>query len=121
MKFISSKTHTVIGLIVGIALLFAPQLFGFGANQTASSITIGVGIFIIISELVTTSSFSPLKLIPMRIHLVLDYLTGVFLFFSPWLFSFSETVWVPHAIVGVLVVGYAACTNPQVEVEESTV
>ncbi|HEX6416422.1 MAG TPA: SPW repeat protein [Candidatus Saccharimonadales bacterium] len=121
MKFLSSKVHTVIGLIVGIALIFAPQLFGFSDNQTASMVPIYVGIFIILSELITTSRMSPLKLVPMRVHLVLDYLTGIFLAVSPWLFGFADApanAWVPHVVVGILVVGYALVTNPDVEADK---
>jgi hypothetical protein len=122
MKFLSSKVHTIIGLIVGMALLFAPELFGFSDNQTATMIPIYVGIFIIISELVTTSVISPIKLVPMRMHLVLDWITGAFLALSPWLFGFADqaaNVWVPHLIVGILVIGYALVTNPNVESEKS--
>lgn len=119
MKFISSKVHTIIGLVVGVVLLLAPQMFRFDDNQAATLITMGVGFFIIISELVTTSRMSPLKLIPMRIHLILDYVTGIFLILSPWLFGFSEEVWVPHVIVGILTVGYAAFTNPSLDSNES--
>lgn len=121
MKFLSSKVHTIIGLIVGVALLLAPMLFGFSDNETASMVPIFVGIFIIVSELITTSSMSPLKLVPMRAHLMLDYLTGIFLAASPWLFGFSDAPaneWVPHLIVGILIVGYALVTNPNVESEK---
>jgi len=58
MRFLSSKAHTVIGLVVGVALLFAPYLFGFSNNQAASTVPLIVGIFIIVSELTTTSAFS---------------------------------------------------------------
>ena len=122
MKLLSSKAHTIIGLIVGMALLFAPQLFGFSDNQAASMVPIYVGIFIIVSELITTSVISPIKLVPMRIHLVLDYVTGAFLALSPWLFGFADeaaNVWVPHLIVGILVIGYALVTNPTVESQKS--
>jgi hypothetical protein len=122
MRFLSSKVHTVIGLIVGIVLLFAPQLFGFSDNQTAATVAMGVGVFVLVSELVTTSSLSPFKWIPMRVHLVLDYLTGAFLALSPWLFGFADApsnVWVPHLIVGILIIGYALVTNPRVESEKS--
>jgi hypothetical protein len=121
MKFLSSKVHTIIGLVVGMALLFAPQLFGFSDNQTAALVPIYVGIFIIISELVTTSVISPIKLVPMRIHIVLDWITGAFLALSPWLFGFADetaNVWVPHLIVGILVIGYALVTDPNLESEK---
>jgi hypothetical protein len=122
MRFLSSKVHTIIGLVVGMALLFAPQLFGFSDNQTATMVPIYVGLFIIISELITTSAISPIKLVPMRVHLVLDYITGLFLALSPWLFGFADAPaneWVPHVIVGILVVGYALVTNPTVDSQKS--
>jgi hypothetical protein len=118
MRVLSSKTHTIIGLLVGVILLFAPQIFAFSDNRTAASLAIGVGAFILLSELVTTSPVSLLKLVPMRVHLVLDYLTGAFLVLSPWLFGFADSaanVWLPHLIVGILVVGYALITNPAVD------
>jgi hypothetical protein len=87
MRFLSVKAHTVIGLIIGIVLLFAPSLLGFSNNTAATTIAQLVGIFIILSELITTSQFSLLKLIPMRAHIILDYITGAFLALSPWLFG----------------------------------
>lgn len=117
MRFLSSKVHTIIGVIVGIVLLFAPTIFGM-TNDAAVTVPRFVGIFIILSELITTSSISPLKLVPMRVHLVLDYLTGAFLALSPWLFAFgggSANEWLPHVIVGVLVIGYALVTNPNLD------
>lgn len=122
MRFLSSKTHTIIGLITGVILLLAPYIFMFTENSAATSVTMAVGVFIILSELITTSRFSPIKLIPMRVHLVLDYLTGIFLAVSPWLFGFASVganAWVPHLIVGIFVVAYAAVTNPRVDVDES--
>jgi hypothetical protein len=124
MRFLSSKVHTIIGIIVGIALLFAPQIFGFSDNVAASMVPLYVGIFIIINELITTSRLSLFKLVPMKVHLVIDYVTGIFLALSPWLFGFSTApanAWVPHLIVGILIVGYALVTNPTVDtVEENS-
>jgi hypothetical protein len=120
MRFLSVKTHTIIGLIFGILLLFVPGLLGFSDNAAATAIAQVVGIFVILSELVTTSQFSPLKLVPMRVHLILDYITGIFLVISPWLFGFADTPaneWIPHLIVGILVIGYALVTNPALDTE----
>lgn len=115
MGVISSKAHTVIGLIVGVALLFAPSIFGFNDNQAASAVAMWVGIFILLNELITTSPYSPLKLVPMRIHIALDVVTGLFLAASPWIFQFMDgsqnNQWVPHVVVGVMVMGYALLTT----------
>jgi len=115
MKLISTKVHTVIGLIVGVVLLFAPKIFGFDDNAAAATVPIVVGIFIILNELITTSPLSPLKLVPMKIHIVLDVVTGLFLAISPWLFNFMDTTqpgqWIPHLAVGLMVAGYALLTT----------
>jgi len=116
MGIISTKAHTVIGLVVGLVLLVAPQLFAFTDNGAATTVAVAVGIFIILSELITKSPYSPLKLVSMKAHIVLDVVTGVFLAASPWLFSFMDTAqnnqWVPHLIVGLMVAGYALLTSP---------
>lgn len=121
MRFLSSKVHTIIGIIVGIALLFAPELFNLGDSQAASMVPRLVGIFIIISELVTTSPYSLFKLVPMGTHLIIDYVTGVFLAVSPWLFGFAELemrFWLPHVAVGVAIILYALVTNPAVDTDK---
>lgn len=124
MRFLSGRTHTIIGLLTGITMLLAPNLFGFsdvgGVAVTLSRI---VGIFIILSELITTSELSLVKLVPLSLHLVTDYLTGVFLALSPWLFGFANqeaNAWVPHLLVGLFVVGYALVTNPNTGVIEES-
>lgn len=114
MAIISTKAHTVIGLAVGLVLIFSPGIFGFSDNAAASMVPLWVGIFIILSELITTSPYSPLKLVPMKAHIMLDVLTGIFLLLSPWLFGFMNgpaNQWLPHVIVGVLVACYALMTN----------
>ena len=115
MKVISVKLHTIIGLIVGSALVVAPWLFGFAnIGGAAVMIPIYVGIFIILSELTTTSPISLVHLVPMRIHVILDVITGLFLLASPWLFGFVDqpvNAWLPHVVVGLMIVGYALMTR----------
>lgn len=115
MGFISTKAHTIIGLLVGVILVFAPSIFGFTDNSAASIVPIVVGIFIVLNELITTSPYSPFKLVPMKAHIVVDVITGLFLAVSPWLFGFMDgdqpSQWVPHLVVGILVMGYALMTS----------
>jgi hypothetical protein len=114
MKFISAKAHTIMGLVVGAVLLFAPTLFNFVDNTAATAVAQLVGIFVILSELITTSPVSILKMIPVRAHIILDCITGVFLLTSPWLFGFANSPvaeWAPHFAVGILIVSYALITN----------
>ena len=115
MRFISTKAHTIIGLVVRVLLVFASVLFGFTDNGAASAVSMFVGLFIILNELITTSPFGLVKLVPMKVHIVLDVVTGLFLAVSPWLFQFMDTAhnsqWVPHVVVGIMVMGYALLTS----------
>ncbi len=115
MNVITTRMHTIIGLIVGAALIVAPQLFGFAdVGGAAVMVPVWIGIIILLSEVTTTSPLSLIKLVPMRIHIMMDVVLGLMLLVSPWLFGFSDldvNAWLPHVIVGVLVVGYALMTR----------
>jgi hypothetical protein len=114
MKIISSRTHTVIGLIVGAALVVAPWILQFDDVDAAKWSAVLVGLFVLVNEIVTTSPASPLKIVPMRVHVALDVVTGVFLLATPFLFRFADedaNKWVPHVVVGVLIAGYALVTD----------
>jgi hypothetical protein len=115
MNVITTRMHTIIGLIVGAALIVAPQLFGFAdVGGAAVMVPVWIGIIILLSEVTTTSPLSLIKLVPMRIHIMMDVVLGLVLLVSPWLFGFSDldvNAWLPHVIVGVLVVGYALMTR----------
>lgn len=115
MKIIPSRIHTYIGLVVGVALIVAPWLFGFSDESAPTWTAIVIGVFLLVNELMTTSPSSPIKVIPMRVHIPIEIVTGIILAASPWLFGFAdldENAWVPHLIVGILVAGYALITDP---------
>jgi hypothetical protein len=119
MKFISPRAHSIIGFIVGFALLLAPSIFGFSdVGGAAVSIPRILGIIIILSELTVRGSFSGMGFIPMSMHIATDVVMGAFLALSPWLFGFSDedaNAWVPHLLVGLLMVGYALATRTNAE------
>lgn len=119
MKIIPAKTHTIIGLIIGIVLLIAPWLFGFSDIGGASMIVaIVIGLAIILSELTATSPLSPVRLVPMKAHIVTDYIAGACVGLSPWLFNFYTAparAWLPHLFIGIATIGYALLTDPSEE------
>jgi hypothetical protein len=119
MKFLSPKTHSIIGLIVGLALLFAPNIFGFSdVGGAAVAVPRIIGILVILSELTVRGGFSGLNMIPMKAHLFMDVIMGAFLALSPWIFGFSDqgtNAWLPHLIVGLLIIGYVPMTRTNEE------
>jgi hypothetical protein len=111
MRFIPTQVHGVLDYLVGLALLAAPWLFGFADNETARWVTMAVGAMALLYSLITDYELSIAKVLPMSAHLALDALSGIFLAASPWLFGFSDEVWVPHVIVGLFEIGAALMTH----------
>lgn len=97
---LSTRTHGVIDYFMFIVLGISPWLFGYAAGGAETTIPVVIAIAGIIASLMTDYELGAFHVIPMRIHLTLDVIAGLFLAFSPWLFGFSDTVWVPHLLFG---------------------
>ena len=54
---------------------------------------------------------SLLRLISMKNHLLIDFLSGIFLAISPWLFEFKDIVYLPHLIFGITAIIVAILTK----------
>jgi hypothetical protein len=122
-RFISTRNHAVMGIIVSIILFFAPNIFGFSDNGGAAvAIPRIVAVVLFLSELVTNNGLSLANLIPMRVHLMMDTAVGIFLAISPWLFGFYKqgtNAWLPHLIVGLIYAGTAVMTRTEPEANTS--
>jgi len=111
MRFIPTSAHGILDYLVGLALLAAPWLFGFSDNETARWVTMAFGAAAILYSLLTDYEMGVIRAIPMPVHLALDAMSGILLAASPWLFGFSEEVWIPHVIVGVFEIIAALSTE----------
>jgi hypothetical protein len=101
----------MLDYLIGIALIAAPWLFDFADNETARWVTIALGAGVVLYSLLTDYELGVVKAIPMSIHLGLDIVAGLVLAVSPWVFDFSETVWVPHVVVGIVEIVSALMTH----------
>ena len=116
MRVVSTRTHTMVGLAIGVVLILAPNLLGFSDNDSASAVARAVGVLLLLNELMTNNGLSPLRVIPMKVHLLADLLVGLFLALSPWLYGFADDgtdKWLPHVVVGLLVAGYSLVTKTE--------
>ncbi|WP_040549944.1 SPW repeat domain-containing protein [Pedosphaera parvula] len=106
MKTIPTYVHGILDYLVGFILLIAPNLFGFAhLGGAAVDVPRTIGLLILIQALFTNYELGLFKIIPMRMHLGVDYVLTIFLAISPWLFNFHNqprNVWMPHVVVGVL-------------------
>lgn len=102
MKPITTRTHGVIDYVVGILLILAPFILGFAHGGPEMWVPILLGAGTILYSMFTAYELGVVGSIPMRGHLTLDLCSGILLAVSPWLFGFSEIVWAPHLIVGLM-------------------
>lgn len=105
MKFISTKVHGYIDYISAVALWFAPTIFDFeNVGGPAVWVPRILAAVILVQSLATDYELGVIKMLPMKTHLMLDYVASLFLAVSPFLFSFNSfdaNVWMPHVIVGI--------------------
>lgn len=101
MKIIETKTHGYLDYLVGLLLLVLPGIIGLDVNSPEGIVPMVLGLAAIIYSLLTAYELGISKLISMRTHLVLDFLSGALLAASPWLFGFADTVYLPHLVLGI--------------------
>jgi hypothetical protein len=111
MRFISTKTHGLMDYGMGVLLIAAPYLFGFANGGAAQWVSMGLGLFMLAGALMTRYELGAVHLMPMPLHLGLDFMTGALLAASPWLFGFADTVFWPHLIFGLLEIGASLTTE----------
>jgi hypothetical protein len=105
MKMISRRAHGFLDYFVGVLLIFLPKIFGFDTGGIESRIPVILGIAALIYSVVTNYELGLFKLLPFRVHLALDVMSGLLLAASPWLFQFADRVWGPHLAFGLIELG----------------
>jgi SPW repeat-containing protein len=116
MKIISRKVHGFLDYLVAIVLIAIPLLFGFADDGPATYIPVALGAGALVYSILTDYECGLVPLIPFRVHLLIDVLSGAFLAISPWLFGFSNKVYLPHLIFGLIEIGAGIMTRDSSEV-----
>lgn len=111
MRFLPTKIHGVLDYSMGLLLIVAPWIFGFANGGAAQWVPIILGAGAILYSLMTNYELGIARVISMPGHLTLDFICGAFLAVSPWLFGFSDYVYLPHLILGLLEMGAALSTK----------
>ena len=102
MKIITTKAHGILDYLMGALLIIAPWIFDFARDGAETWIPVLLGVGTVSYSLLTKYEYSIFKSIPMKTHLNLDLLSGIFLAASPWLFGFNDYVYMPHLVLGIV-------------------
>lgn len=111
MRFLPTRIHGMLDYLIGLLLIAAPWVLGFADGGAEQWVPVILGAGVIMYSLITDYELSIARIIPMPVHLGLDIMGGALLAVSPWLFGFSEEVWLPHVVVGVLEIGAGLVTH----------
>lgn len=77
MKFITPRIHAFIDLLVVVFLFASPTLFGF--TGTLAMFTYVLGIVHLLLTVLTDYSMGVVKVIPLAVHGVIEFVVGVVL------------------------------------------
>ena len=111
MRFISTRTHGVLDYVMGLLLIAAPYILGFADGTAAQYVPQAIGAAMLGASLLTNYELGLIRVIPMPVHLLLDFASGALLAASPWLFGFADRLYWPHLILGLLEIGSALMTR----------
>jgi len=107
MKIIPTFVHGVADYIGGLVLLVAPNVFGFAdVGGAAVWVPRVLGVIVLLQSIMTNYELGLVKILPMKMHLMNDYVAGLVLAASPWIFGFADertNAWMPHVVVGIAV------------------
>lgn len=112
MRFVPPNIHATMDYIMSTLLITSPWVFGFSDISSASFIAVFIGIISLVMTLITGFRCNFLRVIPVNVHLILDFVFGAFLALSPWIFDFNNIVYMPHLIFGILEIIASLTTAP---------
>lgn len=90
MKPIKPAAHTIVDYLFCTVTALAPTMLGFGG--VPATLCYGVAVGYLVFSLLTNTPTAPFRLIPFRVHGMVEIAAGFLLLFVPWLFGFSENV-----------------------------
>jgi hypothetical protein len=105
------RLHAMIDYAFG-ALLIVVAFTAVPADAGAArAVLIITALFATLYSLMTDYALSLSRIIPFRVHLVLDALVGLVLLLSPWVLGFVGSLWLPHVILGLVSLGVTGLTQ----------
>lgn len=107
------SAHQAIEPLAALLLIAAPWIFGFSDNDTATTLSVIIGVVVLVTGMSTRWRMSIVKLIPLRTHFMMDVGVGLALIVLPFVAGFSDHGGATRffVIAGVLELGTALMTH----------
>jgi hypothetical protein len=109
------EAHAMVEPIIGLLFILAPFIFSFD-DSSAKTLSIVIGVVILLSGMSTRWRLSLVKLIPLRVHFMTDVLIGIVCIVAPFVLGFSDetapTVWFIVLGIGELGAAFGTAWHP---------
>jgi len=83
------ELHAMIEPVIGLLFIVAPFVLDFD-DSSARTLSVIVGVVILLSGMMTRWRLSLVKLIPLRMHFMTDVLIGIVCIAAPFALGFSD-------------------------------
>src|SRR3954449_852406 len=105
------EVHAMVEPIIGLLFILAPFILDFD-HSSARTLSIVVGVVILLSGMTTRWRLSLVKLIPLRVPFMTDVLIGIVCLAAPFVLGFSDETapLVFFLVMGVGALGAASTT-----------
>jgi hypothetical protein len=107
----STRAHGMMDWVMGPVLIALPFALGLDIGRPEGWIFLALGIGMLLLTAFTDYELGLVRKIPMPTHLTMDAVAGALLAVSPWLFGFSDRIWVPHLLFGLIELGTSFMTQ----------
>lgn len=90
MKFVTKQIHAYLDYPVAFALIGLPFLLGLGeSNPLALQLSVATGIAAFILTVLTDHQLGVIRVVPYKIHLLVDFIVGLTFVAAPFIFGFE--------------------------------
>lgn len=114
MRFITKKIHSLLDYPVAIALIALPFILGLGSsNPLALQLSVVVGIAALILTLLTDHQLGVFRVIPYKIHLIVDFSVAIVFILATFIFSFKGIDAYYYWINGAAVLSVVSMHKPE--------
>jgi hypothetical protein len=106
MKLINNKVHGVLDYVTVVAFASIPSIFGLTGVPAYLSYTLAV--VHLLMTLLTSFEFGAVRIIPLKVHKIVEMIVGPVLLVISWVLGFSDdikarTVFIVAGVVIILV------------------
>ncbi len=101
--FISTKVYGFLNYALALTMIGSPWLFGFKDQHGVSFLLpLYLGWLQLIMAIFSKHEWGFIKIFPVSMHTFIDVIAGSFLFATPFLYAYSDKIFIPQLAFGLI-------------------